>query len=153
MRSALIQGNVALLPLGGGRGYAKIDVEHVHVQQYAWSLNSDGCVQAKVGGKAIKLHLLIFGAPPYGLVTDHINQDKLDNRACNLRCVNKSINGFNRKANKNNTSGHKGVNYAKHTGKWRAAIGRDGVTVCLGYYEDINEAIAVRRAAEATILI
>lgn len=47
------------------------------------------------------------------MVTDHINQNPLDNRKANLRIVTNSKNLFNRGKNTNNTSGFKGVSWDK----------------------------------------
>lgn len=38
------------------------------------------------------LHMRILGVPPEGMVIDHINRNKLDNRRCNLRIISQSDN-------------------------------------------------------------
>lgn len=47
--------------------------------------------------KHIFLHHMIIGKPTEGMVVDHINGNKLDNRRHNLRFVKISINNANRK--------------------------------------------------------
>ena len=53
-----------------------------------------------------------------------------------------------RKVNKNNTSGITGVGYRKDRGKWRAYIKIKRINLNLGYYENKEDAIKARRAAE-----
>lgn len=52
------------------------------------------------------------------------------------------------KKSSRNTSGHKGVNWMKNRGKWRAYIGYQGKQISLGYFDDINDAIEARKKAE-----
>ncbi|MNO86373.1 AP2 domain protein [compost metagenome] len=72
---------------------------------YKWGYNC-GYIQAatyfegKHKQKSIKLHRFLTEAPD-GLVVDHINGDKLDNRKENLRVVTSRINNQNRKNSKN----------------------------------------------------
>lgn len=70
--------------------------------------------------------------------SDHINQDKLDNRRYNLRPATFSQNGCNQGVQKNNTSGYKGVFW--NQGKWMTQIKVDGKVIYLGYYDDPKEA-------------
>jgi hypothetical protein len=80
--------------------------------------------------------LLATGDWPIGEI-DHINGQRNDNRRSNLRDVDKIVNGANRhRANKNCTSGVLGVH--KHrSGKWQAAMRRDGATRYLGLFDSI----------------
>lgn len=45
----------------------------------------------------ILMHHEIIGIPPVGLMVDHINRDRLDNRKSNLRFVTRKQNNANRK--------------------------------------------------------
>ena len=58
--------------------------------------------------KPIWLSREITNCPP-NLYVDHINGDTLDDRKCNLRICTSSENAINRKMNKNNTTGFRGV--------------------------------------------
>lgn len=64
-----------------------------------------------------------------------------------------SVNGtrksaFNAKLHRGNTSGRKGVTYNERRKKWRAYIGFKGKQISLGYYDDVQDAIKARVAAE-----
>lgn len=90
--------------------------------------------------KQILMHRLIMDAPK-GLVVDHINNDPLDNRRCNLRVCSQGDNLHNRKLGKNSTSGHKGV-YLGKSKRWRALITINGRLVTLGTFTDYGAAVA-----------
>lgn len=44
------------------------------------------------------------------------------------------------KINKNNTSGHPGVNWSEEKGMWHAKIGINYKRIHLGYFSDIEDA-------------
>lgn len=74
---------------------------------------------------------------------DHIDGDPSDNRR--LRLVSNSLNQRNAKRRSDNKSGHKGVFLSN--GKWLAYIYNNGQRQDLGWFRNIDEAIAVREAA------
>ena len=99
-----------------------------------------------VAGKVKLIHRLLIPGSPH---VDHINGNGLDNRAENLRPCSPSENGRNRnKLNVNNTSGVRGVNFRKDTGKWSAQLMLNGINVSLGCFPTKKEAEAARLAAE-----
>jgi hypothetical protein len=78
---------------------------------------------------------------------DHINNNPLDNRKCNLRIVTPQQNNMNRKSVKNTTSKYIGVSFDKKTNKWKATIRIDCKYIFLGYFDDEIEAAKSRDIA------
>ena len=79
---------------------------------------------------------------------DHINRNPSDNRASNLREVSQKQNMQNAGKYSHNTSGHPGVCWHKRISKWQASIVHNQKHIHLGYFTNIEEAIAARKAAE-----
>ncbi len=103
----------------------------------------------RIGGKRRQTFLhRVIAARIYGPIfllgmeVDHINGDTLDNRDCNLRLATRKQNGRNRRRNRNNTSGYKGVYWHKANGKWAAQIVVNGKRRHLGYFDDPRDAYA-----------
>lgn len=71
---------------------------------------------------------------------DHIDQDKHNNRLSNLRLCDRSANMGNVVKRCNNTSGYKGVWFAKHANKWRASIKVGYKAIHIGYFNEIVDA-------------
>ncbi len=101
-------------------------------------------------GKDFLLHRFIMN-PPSNKLIDHINGNKLDNRKCNLRIVNKSQNAMNSKKPKNNTSGVKGVYWDKLSKKWEASIQVNMKKKSLGYFKNKDESIKARKESESEL--
>ena len=79
---------------------------------------------------------------------DHVNGVRCDNRITNLRDVDQSTNMRNTQRMKNNTSGQTGVSWSKVNNKWNAYISASGKRKYLGFFTDISDAVAARKAAE-----
>ncbi|MDU9398106.1 HNH endonuclease [Pseudomonas sp. zfem003] len=71
---------------------------------------------------------------------DHINRNPNDNRFCNLRMATRSQNLCNVGPRSNSTTGVRGVDFHKATGKFRARIRFDGRRVDLGLFPTLEEA-------------
>ncbi len=78
---------------------------------------------------------------------DHINRIRSDNRFSNLRQATFAENCHNMSVACSNTSGHQGVTWHKGRQKWQAQLAVQGRHFYLGMYDDIDEAVAVRRGA------
>lgn len=81
-------------------------------------------------------------------IVDHINRDTLDNRKCNLRIVDKSLNAVNAGIRSNNTSSVTGVSWNKNANSWRAYINYQGKRIELGHKKDFDDAVILRLNAE-----
>ena len=71
---------------------------------------------------------------------DHINHNKLDNRLCNLREASPSENQWNKKRQRNNSTGFKGVSLNKNTGLYKARVKKARKEFWLGCYKTPEEA-------------
>lgn len=106
----------------------------------AGSYREDGYIQIKLSGKMYLAHRLIW-MYLYGEEVnciDHINHNRSDNRAENLRAANKSQNGANRKKCKNNSTGFKGV--CKKKTRYTASLISNGTRINMGYYDTHEKA-------------
>jgi len=93
------------------------------------------------------LHRLILEKKP-GLVVDHTNRDKLDNRRVNLRYCRTRDNNRNRTGSDNCSSMYKGVDFLKDCKLWRARIRTDEGRLSLGRFDsEKGAALAYNEAA------
>lgn len=108
----------------------------------------DGYKHTKLMGHWVTAHRvawkMITGEEPRNI--DHINGDRADNRACNLRAASVSQNRKNSARKKNSTNPFIGV--SRNGKKWSARIFSDGVGVYLGTYDTPEKAYEVRKRAE-----
>lgn len=127
----------------------KDDLEKCSQLTWHYAKNKDSkYIQTRIKGKMIKLHRFLMGINDSNLLVDHVNRDTLDNRKVNLRVCNYRENSFNKSVRVDNTSGIPGVSFHNANNKWRTKIKYNNVTIHLGYFEDINEALINRRIAE-----
>ena len=88
----------------------------------------------------------VYGQDPKNMYIDHINGNRADNRIKNLRLVSSLENSRNMRLYKTNKTGIPGIDM--RDGKYRVRIKINKNEIYLGYYEDLDEAIAVRKKAE-----
>ena len=114
-----------------------------------------GCVDNKgyrvitYDGKRYKAHrlawFLYYGEWPQGQV-DHIDENKTNNRISNLRDVSQSINQHNiSQTRKDNTSGHRGINWHKQHQKWNVRVQLQGKRYEIGLFTHLDDAIQARQ--------
>jgi hypothetical protein len=110
--------------------------------------DKDGYIQIRYKGKAIQAHrlawLIVKGYDPPEQI-DHINHITNDNRFDNLRMATPSQNMRNRKTNKDNASGTRGVYWNIARMMWKVEIKHNKVSHYLGYYSDYEEACKVAK--------
>lgn len=104
------KGDYLLVPLGAEakQGFAKVDKEFKHLEEYKWSINNSGYPQSNTGSGQMLIHQMVMGKRD-GFVIDHISRDKLDNRKANLQFVAHYMNLHNRPKQTNNVTGYKNV--------------------------------------------
>lgn len=104
------------IQLSGKNGLGKRTlVDDSTLKQYGhltWHLSDTGYAvrRNKSEGGTVRLHRLVVDAPE-GMVVDHLNGNKLDNRASNLRVCTQAENARNRK-------GTVGICFDKSRSKW-----------------------------------
>jgi hypothetical protein len=113
------------------------------------NVHHSGYLKGYALGKTMTAHrvamALQLGYWPQGEI-DHINGNKRDNRACNLRVVTKSENQRNSKRRSDNKSGHAGV--CKKGKRWIAYINKNGKRTYLGGFSNVDDAVNARKAAQ-----
>jgi hypothetical protein len=113
-------------------------------------LTDDGYRQGAIQGRTMRAHRVIWmmmtGARPPDDI-DHIDGDRSNNRWGNLRSATRSQNMHNMKMVDRNKSGATGV--VRQGGRWVARLRVDGKHLYLGSFGDLEEARAVRSAAQA----
>lgn len=104
----------------------------------------------RIDGRCYMSHrlawLAVYGEWPVETV-DHIDGDRRNNQIANLRLASNGQNLWNRKAQRNNTSGSKGVTFDRSRSKWIAQIAVDGRRHHLGRFDSIDDASAAYRCA------
>lgn len=138
----LTQGKVALVS----------DEDYEELSKYKWQTQRTSSKNiyyatrsVRVGTnkyKIIRMHREILDTPE-GFVTDHIDGNGLNNQRENLRICTQAQNTYNRRQNKNNTSGYKGVYWYRTSNKWAALISINKKMKYLGMYLTKEEAYKV----------
>lgn len=110
-----------------------------------------GYRRVTIFGERLLAHRVVwafhYGEWPHGSI-DHINGIGTDNRVSNLRIVDHAENSRNCRLSSRNQSGVTGVSLRKATAKWYVRISQNGRVKRLGTFENKDDAIAARKAAE-----
>lgn len=135
--------------LSNGKECLVDDADYPWASQYKWHENTFGYAgrQKQVRGirAGFKMHRELVNAPK-GLDVDHINGNKLDNRRVNLRLATRQENARNKRAQKNNKCGYKGVSPSGK--KFRASIRINKKQIHLGMFATSDAAAHARDKAE-----
>jgi hypothetical protein len=147
------------IPLTKGM-YAIVDPDdYYRLCEYKWHVSGGGYNkyyavrkgpnQNGTRGEMVKMHREVANTPE-GLLCDHINGMRLDNRKANLRSANYTQNVRNSKKTSSPTySKYKGVTYRNRSKKWVAMIYLNRRQIFLGSFEDeIEAAKAYDKAAK-----
>jgi hypothetical protein len=96
----------------------------------------------KYGRPTTRLHNFVFGRAPSGLVTDHIDRNKLNNQKHNLRFTTLQHNRIN------TTSPSKELRHIRQrtNNTWLVQIKRNKKAITLGTYTSIKDAVEIRDA-------
>lgn len=145
----VIRGDYAVIyiPYEGNKaekGIYECLVDIAHIQDI---INLDRClsitvtsglyVMFKKNNRMEYLHALLKGSKE-GYIVDHINQNTLDNRSCNLRYLSRYLNGRNTDKHRVSRFGYKWV--AKNRNKYAANVRHKMQKVYLGNYSTPLEA-------------
>lgn len=132
-----------------GKLYWKVARQRINVGDEAGGLDKEGYSVLRVNHKRYRTHRVVFlmhrGYLP--AVLDHIDGDRANNRLDNLRPASLNQNQYNRKLNKNNKTGFKGVSYNAKQKMFFAVINHQRQRIFLGGYSTPEEADVVVRAA------
>ena len=85
------------------------------------------------------LHKNLLGKQQKGLVIDHINRNKLDNRLENLRIITAKENSYNRTKSVSSKNSYKGI-IQKPNNKYYASISKDKIKSEIGPFDTEEEA-------------
>ena len=143
-RAAIIDGDIAKIPLGAHEsdGYALVDKEFAYLAKDKWCKSLGYAVRTT---DLARMHRIILSTPA-GMVTDHINRDRLDNRTANLRNCTQAENSRNKGIRPSNKLGVKGVIWDTKTNKYKAIVKLNYKQHVAGYFDDLQEAAKAYRA-------
>lgn len=130
MKEIILSGKKA-----NGKSAKVDDDDYKKYNHLRWHLSDTGYAVRRYNGETYRLHRLIMNCPE-GMVVDHLNGDKLDNRKCNLRIC-------TQRENVNNRHNVKGYCYDKAKKKYMVRYNRK----YYGRYETEEEAIRAYQLA------
>jgi hypothetical protein len=122
-----------------------IDEElYYDIIKYKWFIDKRQRINGHINNKIVLLPRFIMNYDGH-LLIDHTNNNRLDNRKCNLRIVTHSQNAMNRICHKNSSSKYVGV--SKINNKWTASIYFKNKNIYLGCFSSEIEAAKARDIA------
>jgi len=127
------------IELANGKIAQVDDDDYAYLSAFKWSQAGGGYARTAVAGKSYYMHKVVMMCSSDDMV-DHIDGNKLNNQKSNLRKCTQLENTRNRKLDKRNKSGYKGVTWYPRDEKWRASISVSGKVKWLGLFSDPKEA-------------
>jgi HNH endonuclease len=151
-----------LIPLTQGQYAIVWESDYYWLVQWKWHSRWSETIHGFYAGRQIRerigkqnslsMHRAILGLgkgdPELG---DHINGNTLDCRRSNLRLANHAENARNRRMQRNNTSGYKGVSWSNSRGVYVAQIGFNWEKIYLGCSSRAKDAYALYCEASARL--
>jgi len=151
-------GSVRGIPLTQGKIAIVDDEDYEWLMQWKWGARHDAwnCYASRTAypngrngteGRnhsniTVNMHREIMGCKPKdGIIVDHINRNCLDNRKVNLRIAAPSINGYNCRMHRDNSSGYRGVFWHKKSRKWMAQFLYHGEHIYCGSFNNLLDAV------------
>jgi len=132
-----------LIPLTRGYSAQVDDEDFDELSRWKWRYKDGYAVRTtsrRLGMQTIFMHREILQTPE-GMQTDHKNRgDTLNNQRANLRICTIAQNAANRRVQRNNTSGYKGVYQHKGRKNWYAYIHVGGRSIHLGSFDSPEDA-------------
>ena len=114
-----------------GKYFALVDDEdYEKVSNYNWYYDRGYASNNLIR----KMHTFLMGYPK-GMVVDHINHNKLDNRHSNLRICTHQQNQHNQKKCVRGSSTYKGIYWDKRKDKWAVQIQFNNKQYWIGYFD------------------
>jgi hypothetical protein len=110
------------------------------VLRHEWYLDPNGYPKS-YRARGHTLHRYLMGKQEKGMVIDHINRIKTDNRLQNLRIITAKENSYNRTKSSKSNNAYKGVQ--KRGDKYVATISKDGKTHQIGGFKTEEDAAKV----------
>jgi hypothetical protein len=132
------------IPLTKGRITIVDDEDYDYLIQWRWCYSIRGYAMRRSSKKGTRTHFIMHRVildTPTGMLTDHINGNKLDNRRCNLRICTGSQNNMNSRLSTRNTTGFKGIYFDKQRCRWRATVRANKNIYRIGYYKQKEDAV------------
>lgn len=137
-----IDDNIAHVELPNTHKEMICDIDDWEIlKEYTW-FDLNGYAES---GKML-FHRMVM-KPPKGMVIDHINRNRYDNRKENLRITTTRVNNINRDRNINSKTGVYGVNLTKNN-KYTVRIRYKGKKLYIGVFDSLEEAKQAREKAE-----
>lgn len=135
-----------------GRLYWKIKPsKKIAIGSQAGSKNGAGYIEVWWNNIRYTAHVIIWemhnGPIPVGMEVDHDDHIRDHNDIKNLNLVTHSQNMKNQSKSQRNTSGTTGVTWKKDRMKWHAQIRINGKNKHLGFFDEMEDAIEARNAA------